>query len=71
MPSYCEGGRRIGEAQAMEKDSPSFYDPERAVLAPRAIAGQRSRRAQQSDHVPHARLTNTCADFTKPMNFTT
>ena len=24
---YCEGGRRIGEEQAMEKDSPSFYDP--------------------------------------------
>ena len=25
---FCEGGRRIGEEQAMEKDSPSFYDPE-------------------------------------------
>ena len=24
---FCEGGRRIGEEQAMEKDSPSFYDP--------------------------------------------
>ena len=24
---YCEGGRRIGEEQAMEQDSPSFYDP--------------------------------------------
>ena len=24
---YCEGGRLIGEEQAMEKDSPSFYDP--------------------------------------------
>jgi len=24
---FCEGGRLIGEAQAMEKDSPSFYDP--------------------------------------------
>ncbi len=25
---FCEGGRRIGEDQAMEKDSPSFFDPE-------------------------------------------
>ncbi|MCY3796789.1 MAG: sulfatase-like hydrolase/transferase [Chloroflexi bacterium] len=24
---FCEGGRLIGEEQAMEKDSPSFYDP--------------------------------------------
>ena len=24
---YCEGGRLLGEQQAMEKDSPSFYDP--------------------------------------------
>ena len=24
---FCEGGRRIGEEQAMEKDSPSFHDP--------------------------------------------
>jgi len=24
---FCEGGRRLGEEQAMEKDSPSFYDP--------------------------------------------
>ena len=24
---YCEGGRRFGEEQAMEQDSPSFYDP--------------------------------------------
>ena len=24
---FCEGGRRFGEEQAMEKDSPSFYDP--------------------------------------------
>ena len=24
---FCEGGRRIGEDQAMEKDSPSFSDP--------------------------------------------
>ena len=24
---FCEGGRRYGEEQAMEKDSPSFYDP--------------------------------------------
>jgi len=24
---FCEGGRRHGEEQAMEKDSPSFYDP--------------------------------------------
>ncbi len=24
---FCEGGRRVGEEQAMEKDSPSFYDP--------------------------------------------
>ena len=24
---FCEGGRRNGEEQAMEKDSPSFYDP--------------------------------------------
>ena len=23
---FCEGGRRYGEEQAMEKDSPSFYD---------------------------------------------
>ncbi len=25
---FCEGGRRIGEDQAMEKDSPSFSDPQ-------------------------------------------
>ena len=24
---FCEGGRRIGETQAMERDSPSFSDP--------------------------------------------
>ncbi len=24
---FCEGGRLLGEEQAMEKDSPSFYDP--------------------------------------------
>ena len=24
---FCEGGRLAGEGQAMEKDSPSFYDP--------------------------------------------
>ncbi len=24
---FCEGGRRLAEEQAMEKDSPSFYDP--------------------------------------------
>ncbi|MCY3916443.1 MAG: sulfatase-like hydrolase/transferase [Chloroflexi bacterium] len=24
---FCEGGRLFGEEQAMEKDSPSFYDP--------------------------------------------
>ena len=24
---FCEGGRRFGEEQAMEKGSPSFYDP--------------------------------------------
>jgi len=31
---FCEGGRRVGEEQAMEKDSPSFSDP-RELYFPR------------------------------------
>ena len=54
-------GGCFGEEQAMEKDSPSFYDPAGLYWPRVQLQGSEGGRAQQGDDVPHVATSNMCA----------